>query len=356
MILLLKKNHTESDREKLLSAIKRMGGTASSVPSGDTFSVVLGPEKLEGPKVDFSAFEFVDQVIATKLEYPKVSKEAMLQPKRINVRGIEIGAGNCVIISGPCAVESEEQLLRIAFMVKNAGAHLLRGGAYKPRTSPYKFQGLGELGLQMLAHAREATGLPIVTEALDVRDVELVAKYSDVLQIGTRNMQNFPLLKEVGNSQMPVLLKRGMSSTIQEWLLAAEYIAERGNMNIIMCERGIRSFDTETRNLLDLSAIPVLKSKTFLPVAIDPSHATGRRDAIESMTLAAVAAGAEVVMVESHDQPEFALSDGFQALRPEQLRQLIGKVRKVATALDIHVPSNEIVEKQSSYQLNNNFI
>lgn len=269
----------------------------------------------------------------------KVLKKSNPTERRtIRIGDLEIGAGRCVIIAGPCAVESEEQMVRIAHHMKKAGAHILRGGAFKPRTSPYAFQGLGGEGLKILALARKETGLPVVTEALDVRELDNVAEYSDIIQIGSRNMQNFPLLKEAGKLRRPILLKRGMSATIQEWLAAAEYIAEGGNTDIILCERGVRSFDPQTRNLLDLSCVPVLKDETFLPVAVDPSHATGRRDLIEPMALAALAAGAEAIMIEAHDEPEKALSDGFQALRPEQLQHVIQRLRRLAGALDIVIP------------------
>lgn len=348
MILLLKPQCLQSERDDLLASLTQQGGRPQVVKAGTADAIVLGPEKLLGPKIDFGAYACVDQVINTRSEYPLLTRESRTGSFLIQVGPYQIGEGKCLVVSGPCAVENEDQLLRIAQIVKDSGAHILRGGAYKPRTSPYKFQGLGREGLRILANARKLTGLPVVTEALDVRDVDDVAAFSDILQIGTRNMQNFPLLKEVGKTKIPVLLKRGMSATIQEWLLAAEYIAEGGNTNIILCERGIRSFDTETRNLLDLSAIPVVKSKSFLPIAIDPSHGTGRRDAVEPMSLAALAAGAHMVMVEVHDQPERALSDGFQALRPEQLNILINKMRAVAGSLGIEFPAQEFALKSEN--------
>ena len=234
-----------------------------------------------------------------------------------------------IIIAGPCAVESEAQLLRIAKAVKKAGATMLRGGAYKPRTSPHSFQGLGEIGLKLLAMARKETGLPIVTEVMDTRQVELVAKYADVLQIGARNMHNFSLLKEVGKTRKTIMLKRGLSATIEEWLLAAEYIKKEGNHYIIMCERGIRTFETATRNTLDLGAVALLKQTTKYPVIVDPSHATGKRTLVSPLALAGMAAGADGIMVEVHDRPKEALCDGEQAISPREFTELVKKIRKV---------------------------
>lgn len=248
------------------------------------------------------------------------------QPKTIiEVSSIKFGK-NFVVIAGPCSVESEEQTLAIAQAVKSAGAHLLRGGAFKPRTSPYNFQGLGLKGLKILEKARETTGLPVVSEVLDTRDVSWMCEYVDLLQIGARNMQNFSLLKEVGKIKAPVLLKRGMYSTISEWLNCAEYILNEGNPNVILCERGIRTFETYTRNTLDLSAVSALKELTHLPVIVDPAHGTGRASLILPMSLAAVAAGADGLIVEVHNYPELALSDKDQALTPDQFSELMTKV------------------------------
>ena len=237
------------------------------------------------------------------------------------------------LISGPCSVESKERLLAIANAVKKAGARVLRGGAFKPRTSPYSFQGLGEDGLRYLAQARAATGLPIITEIMDTRDLERVEQYADCLQIGSRNMQNFALLKEVGRSRLPVMLKRGFSATINDLLLSAEYILSEGNPRVLLCERGIRTFETMTRNTLDLNAVPILKAKTRLPVVVDPTHGIGLRDFVPQMSLAAVAAGADALMIEVHDDPERARSDGEQALRPEAFADLVRRIRAVAEAV-----------------------
>lgn len=262
------------------------------------------------------------------MENIKLVKSKGKQRTVIKVGNIEFGNG-FVVIAGPCSVESEEQTLIIAEKVKEAGAHMLRGGAFKPRTSPYAFQGLGLQGLKILEKARIVTGLPVVTEVIDPRDVTWVCEFADILQIGTRNMQNYSLLKEVGRVKNPVLLKRGMFSKLAEWLNCAEYIMNEGNPNVILCERGIRTFETYTRNTLDLSAIPALKELTHLPVIIDPSHGTGKTSLIEPMSLAAVASGADGLMVEVHHNPAKALSDKDQALTPVQFSSMIKKIKKL---------------------------
>lgn len=252
----------------------------------------------------------------------------------INIDGLEVGK-DFIVIAGPCSVESEEQTLITAHKVKEAGANMLRGGAFKPRTSPYAFQGLGLQGLKILEKAKKETNLPIVTEVLDPRDVSWVCEFADVLQIGTRNMQNFALLKEVGKVNKPVMLKRGMYSPIVEWLNSAEYIMNEGNSKVILCERGIRTFETYTRNTLDLSAVPALKELTHLPVIVDPSHGTGKLSLIEPMSLAAMAAGANGLIVEVHHDPEKALSDKDQALTPKQFADLMNKIKKLHTFLEV---------------------
>ena len=270
------------------------------------------------------------------ISYPKV-KLALKREKGertiVKVDGVEIGGDRIVVAAGPCSVETREQTLRAAKAVREAGASILRGGAYKPRTSPYSFQGLGEEGLRILAEARETVGLPVVTEVLSPEDVELVERYADMLQIGARNMQNYPLLKRVGRARTPVLLKRGFSSTIEELLSSAEYILREGNGMVVLCERGIRTFEPSTRFTLDLSAVPILKEVTHLPVMVDPSHGTGRRSLIEPMSRASVAAGADGLMVEVHPEPERALSDGEQSLDPEGFRSLMDGLRPIARAL-----------------------
>jgi 3-deoxy-7-phosphoheptulonate synthase len=266
--------------------------------------------------------------------YKLVAQENGSLPPPVSIGDVKIGSGQrVVLISGPCSVESKERLLTIAKAVKKAGARVLRGGAFKPRTSPYSFQGLGEDGLRFLAEARAETGLPIITEIMDTRDLARVESYADCLQVGSRNMQNFALLKEVGRSRLPVMLKRGFSATINDLLLSAEYILNEGNPRVLLCERGIRTFETMTRNTLDLNAVPILKAKTRLPVVVDPTHGIGLREFIPQMALAAVAAGADAVMIEVHDQPEQARSDGEQALRPEVFTDLVRRIRAVAEAI-----------------------
>lgn len=260
-----------------------------------------------------------------------VSRKILTGEKiHVKVNGQVISEKNPLIIAGPCSVESEEQIIKIAQQVKEAGANALRGGAFKPRTSPYSFQGLGEEGLKYLKKASDLTGLPVVTEIMDPRDIEVFDRYVDVYQVGSRNMQNYSLLKALGKVEKPILLKRGMSATIYEWILAAEYVAEAGNKNIILCERGIRTFDTYTRNTLDLAAIPILKKETGLPVIFDPSHGTGRRELVEPMTLAGFAAGADGVIIEAHYNPDEAFSDAHQTIDMDVLENIIKHIKKTS--------------------------
>lgn len=263
----------------------------------------------------------------------KVNRKSKPDATIVNIRGIRIGSSEVIVIAGPCAVENREQLLETARTVKEAGGKLLRGGAFKPRSSPYNFQGLGEEGIRMLSDVSKETGLPFVTEVMDTRQVELVAKYADMLQVGSRNMHNYPLLKEVGMQQKPVLLKRGMMATIEEFLLAAEYILNQGNEQVILCERGIRTFETTTRNTLDLGAVPMLKHLSHLPVIVDPSHGTGHRWMVPAMAKAAVAAGADGLIMEVHYRPEEALCDGHQSLSPDEYSRLMTDLRKIAQAV-----------------------
>jgi len=261
-----------------------------------------------------------------------INRQTITNDTVINVNGIEIGGEKIVIIAGPCAVENKEQILETAKAVYSGGANILRGGAFKPRTSPYSFQGLGEEGLRYLSQARKETGLPVVTEVMDTRQVELVCKYADIIQIGSRSMHNFPLLKEAGKCKKPVLFKRGLMATIDEYLHAAEYILSEGNREIILCERGIRTFENYTRNTLDLSAVPVLKRQTHLPVIVDPSHGTGHSWLVPAMAKAAIAVGADGIMVEVHNKPLDALSDGQQSLYPNDFVQLVKDIEKIAEA------------------------
>ena len=262
------------------------------------------------------------------------SRENRSQDTVIELRTPEktlyIGEGNCTMIAGPCAVENREQYLQLAAVLKEMGVHVLRGGAFKPRTSPYSFTGLGQEGLQILAEARELTGLPVVTEVLDTRDIELVYNYADIIQVGSRNMQNFSLLREAGQIDKPVLLKRGFAATIEEWLLAAEYILAEGNQQVILCERGIRTFEVYTRNTVDIGAVVLIKQLSHLPIIVDPSHGTGKWKMVRSVAKAAVAAGADGVMVEVHPNPDYALSDGKQSLTPENFSRLWEEVRRLA--------------------------
>jgi 3-deoxy-7-phosphoheptulonate synthase len=264
----------------------------------------------------------------------RVNRKSKPDPTVVDVNGIRIGSAEVVIIAGPCAVENYEQLLKTARTVKASGGVILRGGAFKPRSSPYNFQGLGEEGVKMLSEVGRETGLPIVTEVMDTRQVSFVAEYADIIQIGSRNMQNYPLLKEAGMLRKPILLKRGMMATIEEFLLAAEYILNQGNDQVILCERGIRTFETTTRNTLDLSAVPMLKHLSHLPVIIDPSHGTGHRWMVPSMAKAAIAAGADGLIMEVHYKPEEALCDGHQSLSPDEFAILMIDLKKVAQAVD----------------------
>jgi len=275
----------------------------------------------------------VEDVMRILKPFKLASREFRGEDTTINVRGRLIGGKKIPVIAGPCAVENKTVLMSIALKVKEAGATFIRGGAFKPRTSPYSFQGLGEEGLKYLADTRKKTGLPVVTEIMDPRDMEILVEYADIIQIGTRNMQNFRLLLEVGISSKPVLLKRGLSATIKEWLMAAEYIMSRGNQNVILCERGIRTFETATRNTLDLSAVAVLKKLTHLPVFVDPSHGVGKWDLVAPMAKAAVAAGADGLIVEVHTNPEEALSDGEQSLRPNDFKKLMKELKPIASAV-----------------------
>lgn len=275
----------------------------------------------------------VEDVLRILKPYKLASKDFKKEPTLINVGGNIIGGKKIHVIAGPCSVENRAMIVAVAEDVKKAGVTFLRGGAFKPRTSPYTFQGLGEEGLLYLSEAKKRTGLPIVTELMDPRDLDLMVKYADIIQIGARNMQNFRLLLEVGTVKKPVLLKRGLSATIKEWLMSAEYIMSRGNHEVILCERGIRTFETATRNTLDLSSVPLLKQLTHLPVIVDPSHGVGKWDLVAPMARAAIAAGADGLMIEVHPNPEEAMSDGEQSLKPDQLHQLMKELKAIAEAV-----------------------
>jgi 3-deoxy-7-phosphoheptulonate synthase len=287
----------------------------------------------------FESMPGVLEVIQVSHPYKLVSREFRAENTVLDIGGVKIGGRDLLIIAGPCSVESYEQTLRIAQSIKASGGHLLRGGAFKPRTSPYSFQGLGLEGLKILARVREATGLPVVSEALDIDVLDDVAEYADIVQIGARNMQNYTLLRRAGQCGRPVLLKRGMNATVTELLLAAEYILDQGNDQVILCERGIRTFTDHTRNTLDVAAIPAVKRISHLPIIADPSHAAGQRDKVIPLARASVAVGADGLMVEVHDQPDEALSDGNQALLPDQFSELMEEIRLLASVLDRQIPS-----------------
>ena len=334
MILITQPAVTDAQIDHIVARIEEFG-LRPQVMRGESRVVigVIGPEELIRGK-PLSAIPGVESVVPVLKPYKLVTQKNGAVPPPISIGGVQIGSGQrVVLISGPCSVESKPQVLLIAAAVKKAGARILRGGAFKPRTSPYSFQGLGEDGLRFLAEARAETGLPIITEIMDTRDLPVIEKYADCLQIGARSMQNFALLKEVGRSRLPVLLKRGLSATINELLMSAEYILSEGNPNVLLCERGIRTFETMTRSTLDLNAVPILKAKTRLPVVVDPTHGIGLRDFIPQMSLAAVAAGADALMIEVHDEPERARSDGEQALQPEVFTDLVRRIRAVAEAV-----------------------
>jgi 3-deoxy-7-phosphoheptulonate synthase len=286
----------------------------------------------------------VEKIVPIMKPYKMVSREARGANTMVNVKGISIGGDAVTIMAGPCSVESREQLLISARWVKKTGAHVLRGGTFKPRTSPYSFQGLEEKGLKLLREASLETGLPTITEVIDERSLNLAVEYVDILQIGARNMQNYQLLRAAGQTRKPVLLKRGMAATVEEWLMAAEYILLEGNDKVILCERGIRTFETATRNTLDLSAVPLAKRLSHLPVIVDPSHGTGDRQLVLPMSLAAVAAGADGLIVEMHPEPAKALSDGGQSLAPEELKLLMHQLKKIIPAVGRQVALAELKE------------
>ena len=334
MIIITEPNATEEQIEGVVARVREFGLEAQiSRGSSRVIIGVIGPEGRIG-QTRLAAMPGVEAIVPMLKPYKLASYESRGTASTVEICGVSVGGDSAVaLICGPCAVESREQLLSIARTVKDAGARILRGGAFKPRTSPYSFQGLQEEGLRFLADARNETGLPVITEIMDARDLSLVERYADCLQIGTRNMQNFSLLKEVGRSHLPVLLKRGFSATISELIHSAEYILSEGNMNVLLCERGIRTFETATRYTLDLNAVPILKAKTHLPIVVDPTHGVGLRDFIPQMSVAAVAAGADAIMLEVHDSPDAARSDGEQALMPDALEKLVPRLRAVANAV-----------------------
>lgn len=329
MIIVLKRGTTKKEQDEIIEKINKMGLTVKDASSEQHGVLGLVGDTSKVDITQLQAHHNVEKVIKVQEPFKLASRTFQPSDTVIDVDGHKIGGGNLTIIGGPCTVESEKQIIDIACLVKASGAHILRGGAYKPRTSPYSFQGLGEEGLKMLQKAKAETGLPIITEAMSTEEFETVEKYADIIQIGARNMQNFALLKKAGQSQKPICLKRGMSSTIEEFLMSAEYIMSEGNSKVILCERGIRTFETYTRNTLDLATVTAIKELSHLPIIVDPSHATGKWQLVEPMSRAAVAIGADGLMIEVHNDPENALCDGHQSLKPDKFTQLIINVEKI---------------------------
>jgi len=333
MIIVMKQEATKGDVDHVVARIEELGlGSHLIVGAERTVVGVVGKTYPELRQM-FETLNAVDEVVPISKPYKLSSREFNPPDTVIEVRGIKIGGGETVVMAGPCSVENEEQLFATARAVKAAGAHILRGGAYKPRTSPYQFRGLGEEGLKLLKAASDETGMPVITEVMTPQDVDLVSRYADILQIGARNMQNYMLLEECGRSQKPVMLKRGLAGEIQEWLLCAEYIIAQGNRQVMLCERGIRTFETATRNTMDISAIPLIKRLSHLPIIGDPSHGTGKWYLVEPMAKAAVAAGADGIMVEVHPNPDHALSDGAQSLTFESFEQMMCSLERIGAAL-----------------------
>jgi 3-deoxy-7-phosphoheptulonate synthase len=330
MIIVLKPNPTASQIRHVVERIEELGFVPhlSQGVSRTIIGVIGDEEKLQAEPLQ--AIDGVESVVPILKPFKLASREFQAEDSVFDIKGVRVGGGHLLMIAGPCAIESEARLVEIAEAVKDAGANVLRGGAFKPRTSPYSFQGMGEDGLKILRGAGERFGMPVVTEVMDPRQVDLVDRYADMIQIGARNMQNFDLLKEVGKTRTPILLKRGMSATVKDLLMSAEYVLAQGNKQVILCERGVRSFEDSTRNMMDLSAVPNVKGQSHLPIIVDPSHATGRPDLIPAMSRAGLAAGADGVHVEVHSCPEKALSDGPQALLPAQFARLMDELRGLA--------------------------
>jgi len=331
MIIVMAPDATPEEIEKVENTIRELGYTPHAIVGVERKVIgAVGDERGKDRLQSIETMGGVESVFPILKPYKLASREVKSTNSVIQVGGVSIGGPAIAIIAGPCSVESKEQICTTAKLVKSSGANFLRGGAYKPRTSPYSFQGMEEDGLKLLAAAREVSGLPIVTEVMNPREIDLVAKYADVIQVGARNMQNFSLLKELGRVDKPILLKRGMMNTIKEFLMSAEYVLSEGNHQVILCERGIRTFETATRNTLDISCIPVLKKETHLPIIIDPSHATGHWDLVESMSRASIAAGADGLIIEVHPDPVKAFSDGPQSLKPEKFDRLMENLRPFA--------------------------
>jgi len=329
MLVVMDKKATAEEIDAVVTVAETLGYKARPITGGERVAIGILYNKGAVDTSPFLGMASVKDVIPVTRPYKLVSREFQQEDTLIKIGDVTIGKGHLCIIAGPCAVESQTQAFKIARLVKKSGAHLFRGGAFKPRTSPYSFQGLGKEGLKILAQVRELTGMPVVTEVMDYESFDLVEEYTDVIQIGARNMQNFSLLRRAGQARKPVLLKRGLAATIDEWLMAAEYILEGGNPNVILCERGVRTFVHHSRNTLDLSAVPFVCKESHLPIIVDPSHAAGRRDQVIPLSQAAVAVEAQGLMVEVHHEPDKALSDGAQSLYPEQFDWLCRRVQLI---------------------------
>lgn len=327
MIVVMKPTATKENIENIVNILHNLDLEAH-LSKGESLTIIgVVGDKAKFIEKNPQILPGVERVVQVSESYKLANKKFHPDPTIIDVRGVKIGGNNFVIMAGPCAVESKEQLLESALAAKAGGAQILRGGAYKPRTSPYSFQGLEEDGLSYMAEVRDITGMPVISEVTSIKAINAAVGYVDILQIGARNMQNFELLKAAGKTNIPVLLKRGIAATIDEWLNAAEYIMSEGNLNVILCERGIRTYETSTRNTLDISAVPVIKSKSHLPIIVDPSHATGIRDFVSPLSKAAAAVGADGLMIEVHPHPEVALSDGPQSLNPEDFKKVLDELR-----------------------------
>lgn len=341
MMVIMNTEATEEQVDAVVAKVHTLGFQAHTSKGAERTVVgVVGDHPITAQD-QFVLMAGVERIVPISRPYKLASREFIPQNSTFPLDGVTVGGDGVLLIAGPCAVEDRSLLIETALAVQEAGAHALRGGAFKPRTSPYAFQGLGEKALEMMAEVREITGMPIVTEAMSVEQIPLVAKYADVIQIGARNMQNYNLLNAAGESQCPVLLKRGLSSTIEELLMAAEYILSHGNRRVMLCERGIRTYETSTRNTTDINAIPVLKSLTHLPVFLDPSHSTGQWQYVTAVARAGVAAGADGLIIEVHPRPEEALSDGGQSLKPERFAELVRQIRGIAEAVGRSVPPSK---------------
>ncbi|MFZ7101920.1 MAG: 3-deoxy-7-phosphoheptulonate synthase [Peptococcaceae bacterium] len=345
MIVVMEKGTKDERIDEIVANLQNRGYTLHLSKGVErTIIGVLGT-KAKTDDLALEALDGVEKVVPILTPYKLASREFQSEDTIIDIKGVKIGSDELQVMAGPCAVESKEQILEVAEIVKKGGAKIMRGGAYKPRTSPYAFQGLEEKGLQYLRDAADQNGLLVVSEVMDTRSVELVSQYVDILQVGARNMQNFALLKEVSKSKMPVLLKRGLSATVEEWVMAAEYILAGGNSQVILCERGIRTFETYTRNTLDLSVVPIIKHLTHLPIIVDPSHGTGKWRLVNPMAKAAVIAGADGLIIEVHPNPSEALSDGPQSLKPEKYEQLLKELAEVAGVMGKHLDKNPRLTK-----------